>query len=168
MLDQHEQPSPEPTVDNMRQRLEFLEAEKAALTATMAASAQQKISARLAKNRNLCRPSFGVVVWALFSTLTALWIIDRFTWQINPRQLYSIGSAADGRGRVAGDPTKVKEGPFSVAFYDIFARISGRLLTMYALPPTPPASCSSITAPLPPPLPSTFHAGRSTCSTSRR
>ena len=111
----------------MRQRLKSLSAE---LSALVEARAQQKFSVRRARKRKFCRPSFGVLVWVLFTTLTALWIIDRFTWQINPRQLYSIGSAADGRGRVAGDPTDIKDGPFSVAFYDVFARFSGRLLTM--------------------------------------
>jgi hypothetical protein len=114
----------------LRRRLETLEAERAALAEAERENSEQKIAKRRVQNRKLCRPSFGLVVWVLFSVLTALWIIDRFTWQINPRQLYSIGLASEGRGRVAGDPTKIKEGPFSVAFYDVFARFSGRLLTM--------------------------------------
>ena len=64
-------------------------------------------------------------MWVVCTVLTALWIIDRFTTQISPRQGFSLSGKV-----VAGDPTPIKEGPFSVAFYDVFARISGRLLTL--------------------------------------
>ena len=106
---------------NVVDRIEALEAQNAAYADKIA---QHSISARR-KQTASCRPSFGLVAWVLFTTLTALWIIDRFTWQINPRQTYSIGA-----GVVAGDPTDIKVGPLSVAFYDVFARISGRLLTL--------------------------------------
>ena len=73
-----------------------------------------------------CRPTFGAVMWVIFTTLTSLWIIDRFTTQISPRQGFSIGA-----GKAAGDRTEIIPGPWTVAFYDVFARFSGR-------PPAPP------------------------------
>eukprot|EP00966_Prymnesium_polylepis_P328015 7383830-Prymnesium_polylepis.2 len=44
--------------------------------------------------------------------------------QVSPRQGFSLGA-----GVVAGDPTDIKAGPWTVKFYDVFARISGRFLT---------------------------------------
>ena len=77
------------------------------------------------RRRGACRPSFGHVVWFIATVLTGLWIADRFTTQFTPRQGFSIG-----RGKAAGDRTEIKEGPLSVAFYDLFARFSGRFLTL--------------------------------------
>ena len=62
------------------------------------------------------------VLWTIHTLVTILAIIDRFTTNINPRQSYRIGKGSAGNDRMVG----LKEGPWSVAVYDILARVSGR------------------------------------------
>ena len=59
------------------------------------------------------KPSFGLVLWTISVTLTALWVVDRFTTQLTPRQHFRIG-----RGTAGGDSTLLKDGPWTVVFYD--------------------------------------------------
>lgn len=73
----------------------------------------------------MMRPSYALVAWLFWGGLTALFVIDRFTWQLTPRQGFSIGS-----GKAANDRTAIAAGPWTVAFYDVFARFSGRALTV--------------------------------------
>ena len=68
--------------------------------------------------------SYEVLSWLLWGAFTIWWIVDRFTTQISPRQGFSIGGKV-----VAGDPTPIAVGPWTVKFYDVFARVSGRFLT---------------------------------------
>lgn len=65
---------------------------------------------------------YETVLWTVHSIVTILAIVDRFTTNINPRQTYIIGKGFAGKDRM-GPPM---EGPWSVALYDILARISGR------------------------------------------
>ena len=51
-----------------------------------------------------------------------LFILDRFLWNLWPRQTFSIGAGLAGKDQIEG----IKPGPWSVALYDIIARISGR------------------------------------------
>jgi hypothetical protein len=67
------------------------------------------------------RPSYEVVAWLLYSTITLAAIVDRFTTNIWPRQTFLIGKGTAGTDFVDG----LKPGPWSVAFYDIAARVSG-------------------------------------------
>ena len=62
--------------------------------------------------------------WFVWTAFTIWWILDRFTTQVTPRQDFSLGGKT-----VASDPTDIKEGPWTVKFYDVFARVSGRFLT---------------------------------------
>ena len=66
--------------------------------------------------------TYELFMWIFFTVLTLLAIIDRFTWNVWPRQLYSIGSGSAGSDRLVG----YKPGPWSVVLYDALARISGR------------------------------------------
>ena len=61
-------------------------------------------------------------MWVFFTVLTVVAIIDRFTWNVWPRQVFSIGSGNAGSDRLVG----YKPGPWSVVLYDVLARISGR------------------------------------------
>ena len=54
-------------------------------------------------------------------------IIDRFSTQLWPRQSFNTGNLTFG-----GDPFALLPGPWTVQFYDIFARITGRY-SMHAL-----------------------------------
>jgi len=66
--------------------------------------------------------SYELFMWTWFLTLTILAIVDRFTWNVWPRQMYSIGAGSAGSDRLEG----FKPGPWSVKVYDCMARISGR------------------------------------------
>jgi hypothetical protein len=66
--------------------------------------------------------SYEVFMWVTFTTLTVLAIIDRFAWNVWPRQVFSIGAGNAGSDRMVG----FKPGPWSVVLYDAVARISGR------------------------------------------
>ena len=64
-------------------------------------------------------------MWVLFWILTIVAVVDRFTWNLWPRQALSIGGKSAG-----SDSIDLKEGPWTVKFYDVCARISGR----YSIP----------------------------------
>ena len=66
--------------------------------------------------------SYEVFVSALHYTLCIVAILDRFLWNTWPRQTYHIGRGSAGSDRMDG----LKPGPWSVALYDILARVSGR------------------------------------------
>lgn len=66
--------------------------------------------------------SYEQFMWTVFIILSALAIIDRFVWNVWPRQTYKIGSGNAGGDRMEG----YKPGPWSVVLYDGIARISGR------------------------------------------
>jgi predicted ferric reductase len=66
--------------------------------------------------------SYECAVWVGYGIFTMLAIYDRFDWNIWPRQTFSIGSGSAGNDSFVG----FKEGPWSVVFYDVLARASGR------------------------------------------
>eukprot|EP00177_Eucheuma_denticulatum_P007325 GFKZ01013331.1.p1 GENE.GFKZ01013331.1~~GFKZ01013331.1.p1 ORF type:complete len:571 (-),score=55.47 GFKZ01013331.1:195-1907(-) len=65
---------------------------------------------------------YETLVWFVYGVLTILACVDRFTLNIWPRQTHTIGAGPAGKDFIDG----IKDGPWSVAFYDIIARISGR------------------------------------------
>jgi len=65
--------------------------------------------------------SYEMFVWFVYGVVCSLAIIDRFTWNFWPRQMFSIG-----KGGAGSDRLEIIEGPWSVVFYDVLARISGR------------------------------------------
>ena len=74
---------------------------------------------------------YEVLSWLLWSAFTIWWIMDRFMncrpglgCGVSPRQHFSIGGGGAG-----GDKTDFRDGPWTVKFYDVFARISARFLT---------------------------------------
>jgi hypothetical protein len=70
--------------------------------------------------------NYESAVWLLYGSLTVLATIDRFTWNVWPRQSFRIGSGYAGKDQLIG----FKPGPWSVVVYDVFARISGRFCIM--------------------------------------
>eukprot|EP01025_Chloroclados_australasicus_P027849 TRINITY_DN27568_c0_g2_i1.p2 TRINITY_DN27568_c0_g2~~TRINITY_DN27568_c0_g2_i1.p2 ORF type:complete len:639 (-),score=41.23 TRINITY_DN27568_c0_g2_i1:1098-3014(-) len=66
--------------------------------------------------------SYELAVWLVYGVFTILAIVDRFVWNVWPRQMYHIGKGSAGTDFVDG----LKPGPWSVQFYDICARVSGR------------------------------------------
>lgn len=71
---------------------------------------------------------YETFVWVVYGTFTILAVVDRFVWNVWPRQTYNIGAGSAGSDFVDG----LQEGPWAVKFYDAFARISGRY-TIFAL-----------------------------------
>jgi len=65
---------------------------------------------------------YETFMWIIFNIITVLSILDRFFWNIWPRQNFSIGSGSAGSDRLEG----FKPGPWSVVLYDALARLSGR------------------------------------------
>lgn len=70
--------------------------------------------------------SYELFVWLIFGTWTALAVIDRFTWNIWPRDMCSIGSGNAGSDFVGDKFFQLKDGPWTVKLYDAVARASGR------------------------------------------
>jgi len=66
--------------------------------------------------------TYEAFMWIQFIVITVVAIVDRFTWNIWPRQRFSIGAGSAGGDRLVG----FKPGPWSVVLYDVLARISGR------------------------------------------
>ena len=66
--------------------------------------------------------TYEAFMWIGFFTITILAIVDRFVWNVWPRQTFTIGSGSAGSDRMEG----FKPGPWSVVLYDILARVSGR------------------------------------------
>lgn len=66
--------------------------------------------------------SYELFMSILHYTLCFLAIMDRFEWNVWPRQTYQIGRGSAGSDKMDG----LKSGPWSVALYDILARLSGR------------------------------------------
>ena len=66
--------------------------------------------------------SYELFVSILHYSLCIIAIIDRFQWNVWPRQTYQIGMGSAGTDKMDG----LKPGPWSVALYDILARTSGR------------------------------------------
>lgn len=66
--------------------------------------------------------SYAALVWTIFVFLTIFACVDRFTTNFWPRQTHRIGRGFAGSDKIDG----LKEGPWTVKFYDIVARISGR------------------------------------------
>lgn len=65
---------------------------------------------------------YETLVWVIYGSLTILFVLDRFFWNLWPRETYSIGAGSAGSDFKGG----LKPGPWSVKVYDIFARASGR------------------------------------------
>lgn len=65
---------------------------------------------------------YETLVWVLYTTFTILAMLDRFIWNIWPRETYSIGRGSAGSDFKDG----LKPGPWTVKFYDFMARASGR------------------------------------------
>lgn len=66
--------------------------------------------------------SYEILVWIIYSILTSLAIYDRFDWNVWPRQSFNYSNFPGSSDRIVG----YAEGPWSVIFYDVCARISGR------------------------------------------
>ena len=66
--------------------------------------------------------SYEQFMWVTSTTITLLFILDRFLWNLWPRQTFSIGAGTAGSDRMQG----FKPGPWSVVLYDVIARLSGR------------------------------------------
>ena len=65
--------------------------------------------------------SYEAVMWTLHITICVVACLDRFYWNLWPRETYKIGAGSAGTDRI-----HLKEGPWSVKFFDIIARASGR------------------------------------------
>ena len=65
--------------------------------------------------------SYEAVMWTLHITICVIACLDRFYWNLWPRETYKIGAGSAGTDRI-----HLKEGPWSVKFFDIIARASGR------------------------------------------
>ena len=65
--------------------------------------------------------SYETVLWTIHIVISVLACLDRFYWNIWPRETYKIGRGSAGTDRIA-----LLEGPWSVKFFDIIARVSGR------------------------------------------
>lgn len=65
---------------------------------------------------------YETFVWAVFLVFTLLAVIDRFTLNVWPRELYSIGAGVAATDFKDG----LLPGPWTVKVYDITARVSGR------------------------------------------
>lgn len=65
---------------------------------------------------------YETLIWSVYGVLTILACVDRFTLNVWPRETHTIGAGSAGSDFKDG----IKHGPWSVAFYDIIARISGR------------------------------------------
>ena len=72
-------------------------------------------------NRNAPVLSYEVVMWTTHVIVSILACLDRFYWNIWPRETYKIG-----KGNAGSDRIELLEGPWSVKFFDIIARVSGR------------------------------------------
>lgn len=65
---------------------------------------------------------YETFAWVVYGTFTILAVVDRFVWNVWPRETYSIGAGSAGSDFVDG----LKAGPWAVQLYDAVARISGR------------------------------------------
>lgn len=65
--------------------------------------------------------SYEVFMWVMSWTIIILAIVDRFHWQVWPRNAFKLGGLGWG-----SDRDELKPGPWSVKLYDVIARISGR------------------------------------------
>lgn len=65
---------------------------------------------------------YETFVWVVYGSFTILAILDRFFWNVWPRETYSIGAGTAGSDFTDG----LKPGPWAVRLYDAVARISGR------------------------------------------
>lgn len=61
-------------------------------------------------------------VWLVYTVIVTLAIADRFAWNVWPRETMHIGAGTAGSDFKDG----LKDGPWTVKFYDIMARASGR------------------------------------------
>ena len=48
------------------------------------------------------RPSYATLMWAFWVTVTGCWVVDRFTTQMWPRQMFSIGRGSAGSDIIDG------------------------------------------------------------------
>ena len=65
-------------------------------------------------------------MWVFWTAIIALWVTDRFTTNFWPRQTFTVGRGTAGTDFIGG----LKPGGWSVKFYDICARVSGRFSTL--------------------------------------
>lgn len=66
--------------------------------------------------------SYEILIWATFIIIATIAIVDRFVWNVWPRQSFIVGAGTAGTDQIDG----LKPGPWSVQAYDAIARISGR------------------------------------------
>lgn len=66
--------------------------------------------------------NYEALVWTVYSIIIVLSVVDRFAWNVWPRQTHRIGAGFAGKDKIDG----LIEGPWSVTLYDIIARVSGR------------------------------------------
>ena len=65
--------------------------------------------------------SYEAVMWTIHLVLCVVVCLDRFYWNVWPRETYTIGKGSAGNDRI-----ELREGPWSVKFFDVIARVSGR------------------------------------------
>mmetsp|Transcript_13157 Transcript_13157/g.27877 ORF Transcript_13157/g.27877 Transcript_13157/m.27877 type:complete len:290 (+) Transcript_13157:93-962(+) len=68
-------------------------------------------------------------VWVIYFVVTSVAVADRFSYNVWPRQTMQIGVGDANGNRDAGSDFLVgfKPGPWSVVFFDIMARVTGRV-----------------------------------------
>lgn len=69
---------------------------------------------------------YETLVWVVFGVWAILTVIDRFTWNVWPRETYRVGRGTAGSDFTGDHYWDLKDGPWSVQLYDAVARISGR------------------------------------------
>ena len=65
--------------------------------------------------------SYSSVFWPIFLIITILSILDRFFWNVWPRQSFATDTYKTGSDRIP-----IIDGPWTAVAYDVIARISGR------------------------------------------
>ena len=67
--------------------------------------------------------TYEAVMWLIHATLVVLACVDRFTWNVWPRQnTFNINGHPAGWDKIDG----LLDGPWSVKMYDVIVRVSGR------------------------------------------
>jgi hypothetical protein len=78
------------------------------------------------RTRLAWRIPYERAMWIFWTSIITLWIVDRFTTNLWPRQGFTVGRGTAGSDFSDG----LKPGGWSVKFYDVCARTSGRFATL--------------------------------------
>lgn len=81
-----------------------------------------KTTQRAGFSTNISILNYEALVWLIYGSVTMFFVLDRFFWNVWPRETYRIGAGSAGSDFKDG----LKRGPWSVQVYDIIARASGR------------------------------------------